>query len=271
MYNQNYIDLFEPKYYMSILKDYSFLTALIINHEKRHHDKTYNPYDDIVLESLTHYVLSLLKDNHSFKKTKEYQNFIDSLVALVNNDFTESMTNIFINNCNLVTDIKPFMSSYDYQHLLESRRLTKTQIDRIHDKLSKFHKVSQHDLDIVSDYHFRLRDTNTYEYQILIRYLFFNYFQLSIKNEELRAILAFLPSVYHLDNQMIGYDLNSLRIVLSDVIKTSNKYIIYISNININNILFNTFKEITNTIYGDSIDIQSKALLEEKIFRENYI
>ena len=270
MYNMNYIETFNEEYYMSILKDYSFLTSLIINHQKRLHDKTYKSHEDIILESLTHYVLYKLKNDKGFKHTKEYQSFIDSLIALISNDYIESTTNIFILNCNLVTDIKPFISSYDYQHLLESQRLTKTQIDRITNKINKNHKISEHDLDVICDYHSRLRDTTSYEYEILIRYLFNNK-SITITNIQLRTILDYLPSVYHLDNQLYCYDLKSARIVLNDTLKTNNKYIISITNnINISNIVYILYKELTNKI-DTNIDSNTKALLENNIFKDTYL
>ena len=218
-YNMYYAGLYSEKEYIDILRDYAALTELIRNHAQRNIGEYYKAHEDIMLESLEHYVLSRTNDPR-FKRSQEYKTFINVILSLIDDDYSEAATNAFINNCNLVQDLKPYMRQDDYHHILESIRLANTQAERITKKMAKKLKVSLEDLDFISDYHARLKDFNNFEYEILIRYLFGPYLtsksNMTIASPEISAILAYLPSVYNTGGQFYGFDYSSVRCVLSN-------------------------------------------------------
>ena len=193
MYNQSFIDDFSEDTYKSILNDKPkvknntiFEGKIIREQLKNEYFKQYQYGSDASAlafkESLDHYVLKQIILDKNYIKSKEFRNYLNYIMQLADgkiiklngkNIKPEFCTNIIFRNKYIRTQIlkeyypERFITQFD--NYVED---TKNEINIILNKMYNREKITQEELDFISDYIYSSRNFKNKAGRIFAEYLF---------------------------------------------------------------------------------------------------
>ena len=224
MYNDKYIGDFNEEMYLKYLAHPEALKEIADAYINQYENPT---YDSTIAfkESLDHYVLKQIKGNGL--KPELLKNYYDYIFNIYNERINKGDIHLEYNT-NIVlrdeTGKKLLMMYYDRYHpdisqnkLIESINKNDSIIKNISDKMTKNEKLSQIEIDLLSDYLYTSRNLNNDTYSKFIEYLLNNNLNINNSPQIMAAYIAYLPQIF-------GDNCEESRIILSNGYTSDNSF-----------------------------------------------
>lgn len=222
MYNDKYISDFNEEMYLKYLAHPEALKEIADAYINQYENLT---YDSTIAfkESLDHYVLKQIKGNGL--KSELLKNYYDYIFNIYNERINKGDIHLEYNTNIVLRDEngkKLLMMYYDRYHpdisknkLIESINKNDSIIKNISDKMTKNEKLSQIEIDLLSDYLYTSRNLNNDTYSKFIEYLLNNDLNINNSPRIMAAYIAYLPKIF-------GDNCENSRIILSNGYASDN-------------------------------------------------
>ena len=216
MYNSSYIEDFNENYYLKYLPNIDAKTPEEIKNIelllKDLADSYINQYikptylETLAFkESLDHYVLKQLKTDPNFKNSSRFKLYCKYIRYIMvqrqtkEGLYLECSTNVLMNDSETRKLILSQLSEKEQNAIYHSARLNSQYLKTIAERLSANDKLTQQELDLLGDYLYTRKNTNTQLYSNYIKYLISEvpkYSEIQDSPQMVAAYLAYHPHFY---------------------------------------------------------------------------